>query len=166
MTRLRQLAFVGLVLLGTQVIVGCCYNRPVVFPRVHNAVVGTAACFTPIFNRPLLGVPYAGAPVGGGYAEAPVMITGPIYDAPVATPCANCPGGGAGIPMPTYPQASPPSVVSKPGSIPVMNTVVPGIMPGATSGIPRDSSLIVPTVKPPIVHELHNESKKMVVAGK
>jgi hypothetical protein len=58
-------------------------------------------------------------------------------------------------------------VVSKPGTLPPVTTTVPGIMPGATSsGIPHDSSLIVPTVKPPTVQELHNESKKLIVAGK
>jgi hypothetical protein len=169
MTRLRQAAFVGLVLLGTQVLVGCCINRPV-FPRAYNALVGTGQCFTPIFNRPLIGAPYAGAPVGGGYSEAPI-ITGPIYDAPVAAPsgmpCASCQGGSAGIPIATQPYSSAPIVVSKPGTLnPGTTTIVPGIMPGSTSVIPHDSSLIVPTVKPPMVTELHNESKKVIVAGK
>ena len=173
MTRLRQLAFVSLVLVGTQITIGCCINRPV-FPRAYNAIVGTGPCFTPIFNRPLIGAPYSAAPlaVGGGYFEAPI-ISGPIYDAPygapVAAPCTTCGTGGAGIPMASHPHphSSAPIVVSKPGTLPVVNTMVPGIMPGTTSsGIPHDSSLIVPTVKPPMVHEMHNESKKVVVAGK
>ena len=155
MTRLRQVSFVGLVLLGTQLTIGCCINRPV-FPRAYNAVVGTGACFTPIFSRPLVATPVAAAPI----------ITGPIYDAPMAAPCANCGTGTAGIPMATIPHASAPIVVSKPGSLPPVTTTVPGVMQGPTSGIPHDSSLIVPTVKPPMVQELHNESKKVVVAGK
>jgi hypothetical protein len=172
MTRLRQVSFVGLVLFGTQLSIGCCITRPV-FPRVYNVVAGTGACITPIFNRPLIGAPLGAAPVGvGGYAEAP-FISGPIYDAPIgapsAAPCTTCGMGGAGMPMASqpHPYTSGPIVVSKPGTLPPVTTIVPGIMPGTTSsGIPHDSSLIVPTVKPPMVQEMHNESKKLVVAGK
>jgi hypothetical protein len=157
MTRLRQLSFVGLVLLGTQLSIGCCINRPV-FPRAYNAIVGPGSCcFTPIFGHPVSGAPVGAAPI----------ITGPIYDAPTAAPCTTCGNGAAGIPIASQPYTSAPIVVSKPGTLPPVTTTVPGIMPGTTSsGIPHDSLLIVPTVKPPMVQELHNESKKFIVAGK
>jgi hypothetical protein len=162
MTRYRRWLFVGLTVVGSQIAAGCCYNRPVLFPRLNPCVGGCG----PIFPR-LAAVP------------GPV-VSGPVYDAPVyggPPPCVGCGGhdGGFGVPI----ASTPPVVYGPPpgapgGTVaPPPSFSVPMNMPGAAApvgaGIPFDSAL-APTVRPPTGAaraDAPPDSKKlMLTAGK
>jgi hypothetical protein len=201
MTHIRRWFFLPVVLCGTQLLVGCYLgytNRPVLFPNVALAPAyarpgagyscGTS-CYREFGPSGCGGSLLFGPPAGFG-----PVVSGPVYDAPIAvtpgypllpayghdvplsggylppgvtTPgCTNCGQGGgqppAGIPIAGLPGGPP---IATSGS-----TYPPPA--GPVHGVPYDSGMIVPTVKPPsgsvplqMPSEV-KESKKIVAAGK
>lgn len=181
----RRIVLFGLILVGSQLASGCYCYRPLVFPRLQSCATGGCGPVFPRLAGAIAPPVYGGPSVGGPVYDAPISHGGPVYGGgpvfgggPVGEMgCTNC---SQGIPLASAPFSGgpiagtsyivPPNMVAPGGSASMPNGAIPMVMPGAsTSGVPFDSSLVTPTVKPPIVNTKKldtPENKGVLTAGK
>ena len=180
----RRLVLFGFILVGSQLASGCYCYRPLVFPRLQSCATGGCGPVFPRLAGAIAPPVYGGPAVSGPVYDAPIGYGGVSYGGPISSGmtmgepgCASC---SQGIPLASAPFSGgpiagtsymvPPNMVAPGGSAPVPNGAVPMVMPGAsTGGVPFDSSLVTPTVKPPIVNTKKldtRENKGVLTAGK